>query len=144
MFHFITSCKALKSLKCMFVWMMPCVWYHVLMLCVMLHVMVLVCHVMCDEGGMIDFMLFGGFVNRWTDWQIDEQAGGCRVASSTEKNRGNPSIVFSLHASFPLLIQGLFYSLSKSKRLKIHVKFSFWCWFCAHCLGNSKQFHIQS
>ena len=41
-------------------------------------------------------------------------------------------------------IQGLFYSLSKSKRLKIHVKFSFWCWFCAHCLGNSKQFHIQS
>ena len=43
-----------------------------------------------------------------------------------------------------LYIQGLFYSLSKSKRLKIHVKFSFWCWFCAHCLGNSKQFHIQS
>ena len=49
--------------------------------------MVLVCHVLCDEGGMIDFMLFGGFVNRRTDWQIDEQAdfGGCKVASSTEK-----------------------------------------------------------
>ena len=41
-------------------------------------------------------------------------------------------------------ILGLFYSLSKSKRLKIHIKFSFWCKFCTHFHGHTKQFYIQS
>ena len=38
----------------------------------------------CMYGGMIDFMLFGGFGNGLTDERTD--IGGCRVAFATENH----------------------------------------------------------